>query len=56
MDLKQQIDQLNEVIINFTENIEKMNEKLKEANRQRKELMKLSDKANDIMKTKKEIA
>ena len=56
MDLKQQIDQLNEVIINFTENIETLKDKKKIAEKKRKKLIKLRDKANDVMGLEKEVA
>lgn len=49
MDLKQQIDQLNEVIINYTENIEMLKDKKKIAEKRRKELIRLRDKANNVM-------
>lgn len=50
MDLKAQIEQLNEVIINLTESIETLKKELKEANRQRKAFLKLEEKAKEIIK------
>ena len=54
MDLKQQIDQLNEVIINFTENIEKMKEQKKIAEKKRKQYLKLLNAAEALEEQKPE--
>lgn len=50
MDLRAQIEQLNEVIINLTESVESLKEKLKKANAQRKAFLKLEEKAKEIIK------
>lgn len=46
MDLKSQIDQLNNVIINQTENIETIKKQLHEANATRRKLLSLNKKAD----------
>lgn len=50
MDLKAQIEQLNEVIINFTESIETLKKQLKEANIRRRKFLILEEKAKEIIK------
>jgi hypothetical protein len=49
MDLKQQIDQLNEVINTYEANIETLKEKLKDARVKRRKFLLLEDKAKQII-------
>jgi len=49
MDLKQQIDQLNEVINTFEANIETLKEKLKDARIKRRKFLLLEEKAKEII-------
>jgi hypothetical protein len=49
MDLKQQIDQLNEVINTYEANIETLKEKLKDARIKRRKFLLLEEKAKEII-------